>query len=136
MSDDISFEDNAQASPKSVLIVEDDAPDLVLARKKVKSLWPDCVVMPVRSLKAVHKAYAKHKFDLVLLDLNLPDGFGPRTVEDIRKIDKNVPIIVVSGMVSDGTVSECLKLGANNVVPKSQLMGNDFFNILKQNFSG
>lgn len=136
MSDiDLEFtsETSAQKPAQAILVVEDDTADMVVLQKQVKALWPDCKIVPVKSLRAAQQAISEQNFDMVLLDLNLPDGFGPTSVTDVRKADGKVPIVVITGMVTNFTVDESYKLGANNVVPKAQITEEDFFNILEQN---
>ena len=117
----------------NILIVEDDAADLLLLKKQLTKIWPESKIMAVRSIKDAYDVYKKNNVDLFLLDLNLPDGYGPQTVHEVRKLDKRTPIIVVTGLGNSITVNEALRLGANNVVLKSQIMDSDFANILEQN---
>lgn len=116
----------------TILLVEDDAPDIVLTKSRVLSIWPHCKIIPVKSLGEAYQAYAQNDFDLVLLDLNLPDGHGPATVQEMRNIHKKVPIVVLTGMGNDLTVRQALRLGANHVSLKSQILDDDFKNILEQ----
>jgi ActR/RegA family two-component response regulator len=58
---------------------------------------------------------------------------GPNTVSEIRKLDSSIPIIVLTGMLSSITADESLRLGANNIYSKAQLMDDDFLNVLEQN---
>ena len=39
-----------------------------------------------------YEEYKRHNFNLVLLDLNLPDGFGPASVAEVRRFNKSVPM--------------------------------------------
>lgn len=120
------------SEPKTILLVEDDAPDVVLAKKSIQNLWPDATVIPVQSLGEAYEEYKQNNFDLVLLDLNLPDAYGANTVQEMRRFNKTVPIVVVTGLANDGVVNGALKLGANHVMLKSQIMTDDFVDILKQ----
>lgn len=118
-----------------ILLVEDNAADLVLIKRQLEKFWPDCTVMPVRSIEEAYSTYKNNDFDLMLLDLNLPDGYGPQTVQEVRRFNKRVPIVVVTGMGANITVYEALKLGANNVVLKSQILQDDFKEVLSQNLT-
>ncbi len=118
---------------KVILLVEDEDADMYLLKKAIHNFWSDCDIIAVKSLHEAYQKYREKNFDLVLLDLNLPDGFGPSTVQEIRRFNKSMPIVVVTGMGTTVTVDESLKMGANNVVLKSQLNHPDFKNILKQN---
>lgn len=128
MIDDIGF----KQPPNTILVIEDDAPDIALVSREIRKLWPQCTIKAVKSMKEARALYEGADIDMVLLDLNLLDCFGPQTVEDARKFIK-VPIIAMTSMVSNMTVSEALKNGANNIVSKKDIMDEDFKNILEQN---
>ena len=119
--------------PYTILVVEDETPDMTITIKQIKSHWPDCNVVPVTSLRDAYNAFKAQDFDMMLLDLNLPDAFGPRTVQEVRKFNRHTPIVVITGMATGITVDESFKMGANSVIPKSELTEEDFFNILDQN---
>jgi len=108
-----------------ILLVEDDMADIVLGKNRILDIWPNAIIMPVRSLSEAYETYAKHNFDLVLLDLNLPDGYGPATVKEMRSFNKKVPIVVLTSMGTDIAVSQAIKLGANHVALKSEILNDD-----------
>lgn len=120
------------AESKTILLVEDDAPDVVLTKKSIQNLWPDATIIPVQSLGEAYEEYKQNNFDLVLLDLNLPDAYGANTVQEMRRFNKTVPIVVVTGLASDEIVNGAIKLGANHVILKSQVMTEDFVDVLEQ----
>lgn len=121
-----------ETKPKKILLVEDSQQDTILIQKTVKEVFPDAVLVPVKSLGEAYKEYKNHNFNLVLLDLNLPDGFGSATVTEVRRFNKSVPIVVLTGLGSNMTLYEALKNGANHFALKSQLLDDDFKNILEQ----
>ena len=116
-----------------VLIVEDDRADEALLRMRVGNLYPHAKVMSAVSVSDAYQTLRNNQFDLILLDLNLPDGFGPTSVSEMREFKKDIPIIVVTNMGTDIAVVEALKAGANNVVLKSDISDEDFKNIMDQN---
>ena len=40
----------------------------------------------------------QHKFDIVLTDLNLPDSSADETVQRLRVLNENIPIIAMTGV--------------------------------------
>lgn len=124
---------NKSSQQVKVLLVEDDQADQFLIRKRLEDILPHHNLESASSIAQAYNAHKKQNFDLILLDLNLPDGFGAKTVKRIRQYDQKIPIIVITGLGSNVAVSEALKLGANNVVLKSQIQGEDFCNIVQQN---
>ena len=65
------------------------------------------------------EAIVKARYDLVLLDLNLPDSQDFEGYSKIRAADENVPIIVISATESQSAFSMAQSLGASGYIPKS-----------------
>jgi two-component system response regulator AtoC len=55
---------------------------------------------------------------LILLDVMLPRRGGLETLREIRRLDSNLPVVMLSGMSSTTTVVEAMKSGANDFVVK------------------
>jgi DNA-binding response OmpR family regulator len=59
------------------------------------------------------------RYDLVLLDVNLPDGSGFDLLRAIREGElRDTPVLVLSGMRQEDAVVRGLKLGADDYVTK------------------
>jgi ActR/RegA family two-component response regulator len=121
------------ANKKNILIVEDSEPDKVLISQRVKQKWTDVTIIESSSISQAIELVKSEPIDMVLLDLNLNDSIGPNTVKEMRSLFKDLSIVVLTGLANDTIVNECLKLGANHVAVKSQLLDDDFFNILEEN---
>ena len=52
------------------------------------------------------------KFDVVLLDLNIPHLSGKDLIIPLKVIDPNICIIIISAMDHKRTIEECKNLGA------------------------
>ena len=61
----------------------------------------------------------KHRYDLILLDLKLPDRNGLDALTDIRKSYANSPVVVLSGEDSPKRVSTAIDRGSMGFIPKS-----------------
>ncbi len=131
MADDISF----QSSQKNILVVEDDNKDTLLIVRQVKSVFPDATIIPTKSLSEAYTVYRQKSFNLVLLDLNLPDGYGPATVKEMRKFNKRTPIIVLTSLGNDLTLQEAMKNGANHFALKSAILTEAFQEMLHTHIS-
>ncbi|NIN68173.1 MAG: response regulator [Anaerolineae bacterium] len=60
----------------------------------------------------------KQQIDLVLLDLKLPDGDGLDVLREIRKVDSNLPVIVLTGHAAVESAVQAMKLGAYDYLEK------------------
>jgi len=64
------------------------------------------------------KAALGGKFDLILLDIMLPGVDGFTICDEIRKVDRRQPIIMLTAKTSDDDIITGLKLGADDYVAK------------------
>jgi len=55
---------------------------------------------------------------LVLLDIKMPQMSGLEVLEEVKKINPDVPVIIVTGYKSVETASEAVRLGATGYVVK------------------
>ncbi|MFK8185938.1 MAG: tetratricopeptide repeat protein [Phormidesmis sp.] len=58
-------------------------------------------------------------FDVVLLDLHLPDGVGPSLVRRLKTVAPNVPVIVLTGMSDQKMEAVAWSEGADDYLVKS-----------------
>jgi DNA-binding NarL/FixJ family response regulator len=102
-----------------ILIIEDHA----LVREGIaliiRSFRPDAAIVQADTCAGGIDAAAGGPFDLVLLDLHLPDMPGFVALESFRSRHPGLPVVVVSGMEDRDTVMRALDLGARAFVPKS-----------------
>jgi two-component system response regulator RegX3 len=67
--------------------------------------------------EGLQKALSGH-YDLVLLDVMLPGRDGFSVCEEIRKVDRDQPIIMLTAKTSDEDIVNGLTLGADDYVAK------------------
>lgn len=72
----------------------------------------------VSSIKEAVSICQVHKFDLFILDINLPDGNGADIVELLKSNNQSAKIIVVSGEINPSIISRLKKLGVDGVYDK------------------
>ena len=56
--------------------------------------------------------------DAVVLDMTLPEMHGVQTLQSIRGMNANVPVVVVTGETSDETRLQCERLGVQEYLSK------------------
>ena len=61
-------------------------------------------------------------FDVVLLDMIMPDMDGKTTFEEMKKTDPGVRVLLSSGYSADGAAQDMLKLGVRGFVMKPYRM--------------
>ena len=62
------------------------------------------------------------QYDVLLLDLGLPDSNGIETVQSVCKVNFNVPIVVLTGLENEETGLEAIKSGASDYLVKGPAM--------------
>ncbi len=60
-----------------------------------------------------------NNFDLILLDLNLPDSKGTDTLKTFREQFDESPIVVLTGEDNPQLIRQAIELGASGFIPKS-----------------
>jgi DNA-binding NarL/FixJ family response regulator len=108
-----------------VLMVEDCAGDVHLLRamlENAESSFRYDITSTPRLIDAFH-CIERDTYDLVLLDLNLPDMDGIACVAAIHSQIPNTPIIVYSGMDDPKLRDEALRCGAAHYLVKGRESG-------------
>lgn len=110
----------AAAIMERVLIVDDHP----LVRDGLRSViaisFDSCEVLEAASLdEAVSVLEKQDSFDLVLLDLNIPDVRRLDGVRLLRARFPILPVVMVSGAFDRAVVQEALAAGAAGFIPKS-----------------
>ena len=101
---------------RTILVIDDD----VLVRQSIVAYLDDSgYLVHDESNGASGIAWFKrHKPDLVLTDLRMPDMDGLSILRQVKAIDPDIPVIVVSGMGMVSDVAEALRLGAADYLVK------------------
>lgn len=99
----------------NILIIEDDAAlsnGIVLALKD-----DDCAFVQAYALATAKKQIKSNSFDLIILDVNLPDGNGLDLLADIRKT-LDLPVIVLTANDMETDIVTGFELGADDYITK------------------
>ncbi len=78
----------------TVLVVEDNLPINKLFCKNLASHGYTC--HSVISVQDAIRAIEQHKPDLLVLDFELPDGYGTYVLDYVNQLQKYIPVIMVS----------------------------------------
>jgi len=104
---------------KKILIVEDDKK---LARVLSKQLEKNNYeVFHSANLADFLDVVVKKKFDLILLDLGLPDSLGLETYEKVSKVASNIPVVVLTGLDDEEIAVGAVKKGAQDYLVKGEV---------------
>jgi excisionase family DNA binding protein len=100
----------------TVLVVDDD-PDLQeLFKAFLKKIGFSRVVVGTAK-DAIH-SLRKQKFDLMFLDLQLPDGTGDEVYKTAKQIDPDLNVIVITGYPDSEMLDRILQISPVTVLKK------------------
>lgn len=107
-----------------ILLIEDNARDVRLVKIALaEALDFQHVLTDVRSFADGMDALDHGPFDVVLLDLNLPDKEGIATVEALVAEHQDVPIIVLTGLEDTQLGDKAIRAGAQDFLVKGKMFG-------------
>ena len=105
-----------------LLVIEDDDVDVEFLRRMLTLCpQPKFEVHVLDALAPALKAIADSHFDVVLVDLNLPDSDGLDAVAQIRLLDARVPVVVLTGLQDEDVAMQAIELGAQDFLSKINL---------------
>ncbi len=108
--------------PLAILIVEDDPDDRDNIQHCIASgmRLPHHVV-PATCLGEAFALLEDQHFDVVLIDLDLPDSNGAESVRRMRERKRDAAIIVISGSCGEEIAESCFEAGAQDFIDKRDL---------------
>ncbi|MFZ1981242.1 MAG: response regulator, partial [Smithella sp.] len=104
-----------------VLIVEDSEDDALLLIRELKKGGYNPVYERVETSAAMKKALKKKQWDIILCDYTLPKFNARSALAILKEANIDIPIIIVSGTIGEETAIECMRLGAQDYIMKSNL---------------
>jgi excisionase family DNA binding protein len=111
---DILKED--KSGQPTVLVVDDDESLQSLFKIFLKKIGFSRIV--VGTVKDAIAALEKQKFDLLFLDLKLPDGPADDVYDVAKEADPNLPIVIITGYPDSEMLDRILAKGPVTVIKK------------------
>ncbi len=104
----------------NLLLIDDDTSFLKDASEILKA---DFNVITAEGGKKGINAFQSDYFNVVLLDLMLPDMHGFEVLEKIKEMNPFVPVIIITGYADVEKAVEAMKRGADDFIPKDFNLG-------------
>jgi two-component system cell cycle sensor histidine kinase/response regulator CckA len=103
---------------ESVLLVDDEDMIIDVGQEILEEMGYK--VFLARSGKEAVETYAKnkHKIDMVILDMIMPDMGGGEAYDRMKEVDPNVKVLLSSGYSIEGQASDILARGCNGFIQK------------------
>jgi len=99
-----------------VLVVDDEA-DIVEVIQDRLEAYGFTVITAGTGVEALKKL-SMERFDGIFLDVKMPEMGGLEALEEIRKKDQRIPIIIITSSSTRESAIEALAKGANDFVLK------------------
>jgi signal transduction histidine kinase/CheY-like chemotaxis protein len=99
-----------------VLLAEDNPVNMMVAKRFLLK-WNLQVDEAVNGLEAV-ELFNNNKYDLLLIDLEMPEMDGNEVAAYIRKKDQEIPIVAFTAAVYDDMQADLLSKGFTEFIPK------------------
>ena len=137
----------------SILLIDDDEVDRMTVKRSLKKTGFSAFLTEVDNGKEAITELQKHKnnlatilegndpdatvkttkdnFDLILLDYRLPDRNGLDLIAEIKALNLNLPIIVLTGQGDEEIAVEIMKAGAVDYLSKGKIQPNILVKAIK-----
>ena len=97
-----------------ILLLEDD----ITLGNGIKMVLKDEQVTLVNTLKDAREILKNNEFDLLILDINLPDGSGLDLMKEQKNLNSETPIILLTANDMEIDIVSGLELGADDYITK------------------
>src|SRR5262249_25209898 len=120
LSKSLAKPEEKPVTPRHILLAEDNPVNQQLAIRLLQKMG-HTVVMTGNGREAL-EAFAKEEFDLILMDVQMPemDGFAATgTIREQEKVSrKHIPIIAMTARAMKGDRERCLEAGMDDYISK------------------
>ncbi len=101
-----------------ILLVEDNPGDAVIFREKIGASEVEHELVHAKRLSEGIERIGDTAFDILMVDLSLPDAHGMDTVRQVRAAAPHLPLIVLTGLDDATAAAEAKNLGAVDYLVK------------------
>jgi len=102
------------------LVIDDDPSPRQLLERLIRRAGYS--VTAVGTDFAAVRAMATHRFDVAIVDMEMPGKDGPATIEALREYDPDLRVLVVSGHDDRRRVLAALEAGADGYIVKDEVV--------------
>ena len=104
-----------------ILLVEDSEDFATLIGAHLRRAFADLPIVRLERLAQCQDELGKNDYSVILLDLNLPDSSGLKTLEAVLSTNRRTPIVVLTGVEDETLAVEAVRIGAQDYILKDAL---------------
>lgn len=107
-----------------ILLVEDNPFNQMIAKDDLSFYVKNCTIDTVENGVLAVEKFKSQKYDLILMDVQMPEMNGFEAAERIRELEKTekrekrIPIIAMTASLLKAEIESCYKAGMDNYIPK------------------
>ncbi|MBS2040047.1 response regulator [bacterium] len=110
--------------PPHILLIEDNPNDAELLEVVLRSeAHAEAHIERVKRLGEALSRLRGVSYDLILLDLTLPDERGLPVFQAVQEAAPHLPIVILTGLADEALASETVRLGAQDYLVKHEVEG-------------
>ncbi len=122
----------SRKSIRMLLLVEDNTGDARMLREMINEQGErDTEFTHVQTLGEAEKYLREWKFDIILLDLGLPDAAGLEAVRRAHLAAPHTPLVVLTGLDDEFVAGQALQEGAQDYLIKGQIEARGLLRALR-----
>ena len=110
---------------KKILMIDDQKVNLMVSKKLVENNIKNVTFDTLEDSRQASKLVQENDYDLILMDIQMPEIDGYKTTEDIRRFNMKVPIVAYTSRKSINAKKDAVSSGMTSYLAKP--MGNEFF---------
>lgn len=101
-----------------ILIIDDTRSVHMFVKKLLSQGHVDQVISVYNGQEALDLLKSNTDFDLIFLDWNMPIMEGPETLQNIRKMGIQIPVVMMTTLSSEENINKMLELGVSEYMIK------------------
>src|SRR5947207_3889209 len=105
----------------SVLHIEDQERDVALITRHLSRADYEITSERVDTPEAMRDALKTREWDVILCDYSMPHFNALQALELIKKVNLDIPVIIISGTIGEAAAVEAMRAGANDYFMKDSL---------------
>jgi signal transduction histidine kinase/DNA-binding NarL/FixJ family response regulator/tetratricopeptide (TPR) repeat protein len=101
-----------------LLVAEDNDYNFIVTRDTVLKYFPSTNIVWVKNGEEAIHALGEDEYDLVLMDVQMPQIDGYEATRQIRKLNQKTPILGLTASVINADLEKCIASGMNAYISK------------------
>lgn len=117
--------------PLNILLVEDNPGDARLLDFMLQEALPAYNLTSASTLASAMGSAQETRFDIILLDLSLPDAHGNSTFWKMHAAVPDIPIVVMTGLDDEALAAQLAQAGAQDYLVKGSMDGRGLLRVMR-----